>query len=309
MQLSNFYLALSLTVMAGLSSIIGAFIVFIFKGKSYKNLSFFLSLAAGVMISVSFIKIFYESVNSFMENYEQKISMLLTVYSFFFGILICYFLDKLISDDYIDQTKLKKYAMYDNKSKRIDRDKINDKSIEKGNNVKKDSNIKNTVDIKVGNAHNKNANCLIYRAGFISFIAMVLHNIPEGVATFVSAMTNFKLAIPIAIAIAIHNVPEGIAVATPIYYSTNSKWVAFKYTFFLAMSEPLGALLGFIFLGKFMNDIIFGTIFGIVSGIMVYISFNNLLPLAYAFTNNKKVVLYGIIMGVAIMLTSVVMFG
>ena len=64
-------------------------------------------------------------------------------------------------------------------------------------------------------------NTKLYRVGIISMLAIILHNIPEGIATFMASSMDKTLGISLAIAIAMHNLPEGISIAVPIYYSTN----------------------------------------------------------------------------------------
>ena len=63
----------------------------------------------------------------------------------------------------------------------------------------------------------------LMRMGLFSALAIAIHNFPEGLATFVSALEDPALGVSIAIAIAIHNIPEGIAVSVPIYYATGSR--------------------------------------------------------------------------------------
>ena len=116
------------------------------------------------------------------------------------------------------------------------------------------------------------------RTGVMMALAIGIHNFPEGLATFTSALTNMDIAFPIMVAIAIHNIPEGIAVSVPIYHSTQSKKKAFWYSFASGMAEPIGAAIGFIFLLPFWTPMINALLLAIVSGIMVYISFDELLP-------------------------------
>ncbi|MCP5047103.1 MAG: transglycosylase SLT domain-containing protein, partial [bacterium] len=51
----------------------------------------------------------------------------------------------------------------------------------------------------------------LLRMGMFSALAIGIHNFPEGLATFTSALADPTLGISIAVAIAIHNIPEGIA--------------------------------------------------------------------------------------------------
>lgn len=141
----------------------------------------------------------------------------------------------------------------------------------------------------------------LYKIGIISMIAIILHNIPEGIITYLSTETNIKLGISLTIAIALHNIPEGISIAVPIYYSTKSRGKAFIYTLASALSEPLGALLAYLFLSKIINNIIMGTILSIVAGIMIQIAIYELIPTSLKYKNKKTTTLY-ILIGIIFML-------
>ena len=141
----------------------------------------------------------------------------------------------------------------------------------------------------------------LFKVGIISMIAIILHNLPEGIATFVATSSDVKLGISLTLAIAMHNIPEGISISVPIYYSTGSKKKAIFYTLISALSEPLGALLAFIFLKIFINDTILGILFSLIAGIMLQISFCELLPAARKY-NNKKYLFIFFTIGVIFML-------
>lgn len=116
------------------------------------------------------------------------------------------------------------------------------------------------------------------RMGIMMALAIGIHNFPEGMATFTSAIVSPDIAIPIAIAIAIHNIPEGIAVSVPIYYSTGSRKQAFWLSFVSGMAEPIGGLIGYFVLLPFISDFTLGILMAVVAGIMVFISVDELLP-------------------------------
>lgn len=118
----------------------------------------------------------------------------------------------------------------------------------------------------------------LYRVGIISMLAIILHNLPEGIATFISTTKDTSLGISLATSIALHNIPEGISISVPIYYSTKSKTKACFYTFISALSEPLGAIITYLFLLPFVNDILLGLLFSLIAGIMLQISLTELLP-------------------------------
>lgn len=122
------------------------------------------------------------------------------------------------------------------------------------------------------------SNSKLYNLGIIAMITIILHNIPEGIATYVTSDNNMKLGITLALAIALHNIPEGISISVPIYYSTNSKFKAFKYTFISGLSEVFGAIIAYVFLSSFINNTIIGVLYALIAGIMINISLNELLP-------------------------------
>lgn len=147
----------------------------------------------------------------------------------------------------------------------------------------------------------------LMRMGVFTALAIAIHNFPEGLATFVSALQSPSIAIPIVVAIAIHNIPEGIAVSVPIYQATGSRKKAFCYSFLSGLAEPLGALIGWLLLMPIMTDTVFGMIFAGVAGIMVFISFDELLPAAREY-GEHHLSIYGLISGMAVMAVSLLLF-
>lgn len=144
----------------------------------------------------------------------------------------------------------------------------------------------------------------LYRVGIISMLAIILHNIPEGIATFISTTKDTSLGVSLATSIALHNIPEGISISVPIYYSTKSKFKAGAYTFISALSEPLGAIITYLFLLPFVTDAILGLLFSIIAGIMLQISLTELLPESISY-NYPKLTKTFFIIGVIFMLLKV----
>ena len=148
---------------------------------------------------------------------------------------------------------------------------------------------------------NKFINDNLYKLGIISVIVLMFHNIPEGIMTFISSSSNISLGISLSVAIALHNIPEGISIAIPIYYSKNSRKMAFFYTFIAGFSEFFGAILAYLFISKFVNSVVLAIILSITSGIMIYISLYELLPNSLKYKKNKTS-LFGFILGIIIMI-------
>lgn len=267
-------LAFLLTLFAGLATGIGSILAFFSKGKNASFLSISLGFSAGVMIYVSFVEIFFKAEESLISYYGPETGSLMTVISFFAGILLIALIDKLVPE-------------YENPHE-----------------PRSDSELSHLKADDFG----KNAdNGELERMGVFSAFAIAIHNFPEGLATFAAALTDPALGISIAIAIAIHNIPEGISVSVPIYYATGSKKKALVYSFLSGLAEPLGALIGYFIFRSFFNDMVFGFLFGTVAGIMVYISIDELLPTSRKYGKEHQEI-YGFIGGMGVMAVSLLLF-
>lgn len=147
----------------------------------------------------------------------------------------------------------------------------------------------------------------LQRMGVFVAVAIAIHNFPEGLATFMAGMSDVTLGLSIAFAIAIHNIPEGIAVSLPIYNATNNRKKAFLISTFSGLAEPLGAIIGYFLLRELFNDLTFGILFAMVAGIMIYISFDELLPMAKEYGNGHIEIL-GVTSGMLVMWISLILF-
>ncbi len=146
----------------------------------------------------------------------------------------------------------------------------------------------------------------LMRMGVMTALAITIHNFPEGMATFAATLEKPELGIAIAVAIAIHNIPEGIAVSVPIFYATGDRKKAFCLSFLSGMSEPLGALIGWLVLMPFMSTTVMSCVLAGVAGIMVFISLDELLPAAREF-GEHHISIYGLIAGMAVMAISLIL--
>ena len=147
----------------------------------------------------------------------------------------------------------------------------------------------------------------LYRLGLVSMLAIIMHNIPEGIATFLSSTTNSRLGLSLALAISFHNIPEGISIAIPIYFSTKSKRKAFFYTLLSGLSEPLGALIAYLFLANHINNFMMSIIFAIIAGIMMHISIYELLNESLQYKNKFLTFLF-VVIGFLFMMVSHFLF-
>lgn len=147
----------------------------------------------------------------------------------------------------------------------------------------------------------------LLRMGMVTALAIGIHNFPEGFATFMAAVDDPVLGVSVAAAIALHNMPEGIAVSVPVYFATGSRKKAFWYSFLSGVSEPVGALAGYLLLRPFFSKAVFGYSFGAVAGVMVFISLDELLPAAREY-GQGHISIYSLTAGMAVMALSLLLF-
>lgn len=127
----------------------------------------------------------------------------------------------------------------------------------------------------------------LYKIGIINMLALMIHNIPEGILTFSTTTANISLGLTLALSIMFHNIPEGLSISIPIYYSTNSKKKAVLYTAISGFSEVLGAILTYLFLFKYINNYFIGIVLSLTTGIMIYISMFELLKNSFEYKKKR----------------------
>jgi len=267
METGNFWFAFGLTLFAGLSTGIGSALAFFTKNTSTRFLSVSLGFSAGVMVYVSFVEILQKAREVLVPSFGERMAAWYAVLAFFAGILIIALIDRLIP------------------------------SPENPHEVRRVEEVD----------RNGSKDPKLVRMGLFTALAIAIHNFPEGIATFMAGLSETSIAIPIAVAVAIHNIPEGIAVSVPISYGSGNRRRGFILSFLSGLAEPVGALLAWIILMPFLNDILFGTVFAAVAGIMVFISIDELLPTAREYGLHHHSV-YGFLAGMAVMALSLLMF-
>ncbi len=162
------------------------------------------------------------------------------------------------------------------------------------------------IFIKIITGINREEKGGLYRLGIMSMFILIIHNLPEGIITFLTSYIDYKIGIKLAIAICLHNIPEGIAIAIPIYYATNNKKKALLNTLYASIAEPIGAILAFILLKDYINSYNIGIILIIVAGLMIGLSINEIVPSINRY-NNKKSIITGIILGIIVILIGIIL--
>lgn len=265
----SFAFALSLTLLAGLSTGLGGLIVFVSRRGNQAILSLGLGFSAGVMVYISFVELLTGAEESLVSHYGD-IGRWVTAGGFFAGMAVIALIDKLVPGP-------------ENPHDAILLD-----------------------DGKGPPPPGSLGNQRLMRLGVMTAVAIGIHNFPEGLATFVTAMSEPARGVSVAIAIAIHNIPEGIAVAVPIHYATGSRRKALTHAFLSGASEPVGALVGYGLAVTLLPEHAMGAIEAAVAGIMVFISLDQLIPNAHAYSKGH-LPMYGLLAGMAVMATTLLL--
>jgi len=272
MDIKILIIAFGLTLFAGLSTGIGGAIAFFARKTNTKFLSVALGFSAGVMVYISFTEILMEAQSILSQELGRKPGMWTAAAAFFGGMFVIALIDKLVPDFE------NPHAM---------------------------RTVEDVRDTEPAGGQDKSSR--LYKVGLFTALAVGIHNFPEGFASFMSTLRDPVLGVSIAAAIAIHNIPEGIAISMPVYYSTGSRSKALYYSFVSGISEPVGAILGYILLSNFLTPVVFGIIFAAIAGIMVFISFDQLLPTAREY-GEHHLSIYGLVSGMIVMAISLLLF-
>lgn len=266
--------ALLLTVIAGLATGLGGLAVFLTNRSNGSFLALSLGFSAGVMLYVSFVEILAEASDLLSAAWGPGRGTWGMVGGFFAGIAVIAVIDRLVPH----QANPHEFAYQPGDAE---------------------------ADAAFAAPA---ADSRLLRTGMLTALAIAIHNFPEGFATFAAALGDPSVAVAITVAIALHNIPEGIAVAVPVFQATGSRARAIGLSFLSGLSEPLGAVIGFLLLRPFLTDALFGASLAAVAGIMVFISLDKLLPTAEKY-GGHHLCIYGIVAGMAVMAVSLAMLG
>lgn len=256
---------LIISTIAALATAIGGLMATHPKMTTRPYLAMSLAFAAGAMLFVSFGELLPHSAN--LHNDSSADSAQVFAYmSFFAGMLLVGLIDRLLPSS------------------------LNPSEIE----GREDS-----LD-----ANSKRANKKLLRSGVLVTLVLALHNFPEGLSTFLASYENITVGISLALAIAIHNIPEGIAIAAPIYAATKNRRKAIMWAAISGAVEVLGAIIGAIIVSWIIPAELLNIMLGLVAGMMVFVAIDELLPAARRYQTSGHQVVYGVILGMAVVAIS-----
>jgi len=303
----DYVLAFVLVAIAGLSTTLGASLVLCgrcSKLEDTKLLAKSLALSAGVMIYVSFVEIFQKSHEAFQEQ-GLAWAYLAATLCLFGGFILTTLLDLCVRKVSKSNDVEAPCECHGRGSSMHSIDKI-EAQASPLTPPKQSTDDSLPVDADTVQPVLKDTSSL-KKTGFIVALALGMHNLPEGLVTFVGTLDDPAVGVSLCIAIAIHNIPEGVCVAMPIFYATGDRRQAFCYAFVSGVAEIIGALLGYIFVIA-TGTAAFGIVFGVVGGMMIYICFAELIPTAMRYDPQNQFVTKYLFVGMAIMALSLVLF-
>jgi len=266
----NLSFALLLTTLAGLSTGIGSTIAFFIRTPKYSYLAVALGFSAGVMVYISFTELLGTAI--------EDVGFARANIAFFIGIAFIALIDMLVPHEYEEERVT---------------------SVPQGATEARRQEISGLPPQLAAPSKS-----FLMRTGVLTTLGIAIHNFPEGLVTFSCAATgDVAFGTMIAVAIAIHNIPEGIVVSVPIFYATHNRRKAFTYSFLSGVAEPVGALIGYGILFSFLTPTLLSSILAFVGGIMVFLSLDEILPLAHRY-GKEHLVLIGLATGMLVMAAS-----
>lgn len=263
-SIENVYIALAITLAAGMATVLGSVLVLLSKTPNPRMLSFALAFAGGAMVFISLTEIFTKSQEAFIASCGGNKGLAFATFAFLAGMAMVALIDRLVPNPH------------------------------------------DTLDAHDPDFQKKSRNH-IGRIGLMTAFAITAHNFPEGLATFFATLENHAIGAPLALAIAVHNIPEGISIAAPVYFATKNRALTIAVCVISGLAEPFGALLGYFFLQPFLSYSVFGAVFGLIAGVMVFLALDELLPAAKRYSDGHETV-YGLTAGMSVMAISLVFF-
>ncbi|KAI9999139.1 hypothetical protein PInf_003957 [Phytophthora infestans] len=279
--------AFALNIAAGIATILGGMVVLnrhLVHLANPRSLAIALSISAGVMMFISLVEIYGESVHLLTEGFKtDEMSeetatghgWLAATACFAVGIALIYAIDVVVHkiSPVHEMTEIDNLNS-NRESLELSKDNESFHALEPG------SQTPNAHYVKM----DPKAKLALQRMGVLSALAIV--------------------------GIGLHNIPEAIAVAAPIYFATGSRWRGIMWCTISACAEPMGGVIAWLAIGDGMDPISEGILFGIVCGIMVCICVKELIPAAYKLAKDENhIVAFGMLAGMFIMVSSLTLFG
>jgi ZIP family zinc transporter len=276
--MNPFVTAFLLSSLAGFGTFLGGCLVVFFLSSASRNdkiIGRIQGISAGVMLFISFFDIIPESLHS--------VSAVTVALFFFMGIGIMALIDHYFPDELINRWLV---SGRHNSTLPV--------SIST-------SSLSDALDTPVVSSS------ALLKSGYITFIGMALHNMPEGFAVLLSTLRNPSFGVSLAFAIFCHNIPEGMSVAIPLFYATRDKMRTLQLTFINGLFEPVSVFLLSLLMNlaqgnaesteddtsstqssaTVISDETNAKLLGMVAGVMTFVSLHELYPSSIQFCSTS----------------------
>jgi ZIP family zinc transporter len=313
-------IAFGVNGVAALMTLVGGMVVFSSKLLRAANplvLALALGTSGGVTLFIALVPLFTNSMNEFTDAFtpvddpdsgsddDDSISgdaWLATTGAFGVGILISYLIDFIVQQltpghnaNGTARTQEVTSDSFDSSSGKVDirppLEFIEDPGLD--------------VFIRMDESSKQKLQAM----GVLSAIAVGIHNIPEGIATFVASSEHVYVGVSLALGVGMHNIAEGVAVAAPIYFATGSRFKAMMWCFWSAVAQHIGGLIAYLSMGMDADDLTQAILYGLSSGMIVGIAVKELIPTAYMYANGRMhLVSAGALFGAFFMAACLVFF-
>jgi len=290
-------LAMAITIAAGFAAFLGAFSMFCIKREQLGVIPVALGFSSGVVVYLSFVNLIPECIELLSHSGDYETEALPHFYGLLCvigGIVIAYGSDQCFSHHHHDdETGMAGHA---DECDKTSSDKPSEEHQTMTSGSTSDEQTQDAIEMD-NMDHSTSGDGISNSASFdevakpgnlsrlsysIAF-ALILHHLPEGIATFISLYYDFEFGLLVAFALVIHDVPSGICIAVPTYCATGSMVMPFVLCLLAAAAYPIGGFIGWAVVqgasDEFIDSFI-GALFGVTGGIMLYIAFVELLPTA-----------------------------
>lgn len=295
--------AFAMSLGAGMATGVGASLVLCTSTLDKRLLACTMAFSAGVMIYVSLVEVVGVATEYFEQGHAKPVAYTYGTLSVFAGVGVMAVVDRIVHATFDAVSGAgASHAHHAHSSHR--HSSSDEEEAQQTDDALFDDD-EGGASIRAL-AHIEERSRLLMMAAVVS-AAIVLHNIPEGMATYVASFHSVSAGAPLAIAIAIHNIPEGLAVAMPVLYATGNRGRAVALGTLSGMSEPFGAFLASMVANENSGSGTFGAMFGLTGGMMMYVCIAELLPTAFAEKGvSRDAVVGAFFLGCAVMASSLV---
>lgn len=263
-------LPILITFLAGLTTVLGAWLVTRKRFLRARYMSGVLAFAAGAMLVLAFMELLPHGVEELGHAYGDDRANLFGFLAFFAGIVFVAVLDRCLPHFHDAEPA--------------------------------------AMDDKHAHPHG-HADKSLFAGGVLLTVVFALHSLPEGFALFVASSEHLGIGALMAAAIAAHNLPAGVAIAAPVFAATKNRGRAIMLASVAGASTVVGGIVGLFVVSLELPENVVGIMYSVIAGMLVYVVIDELLPAAHEHAKHQHRVVYGVILGMLFVAASLLLTG